>query len=113
MQRYFSACVLLWFTLTSNCAARDQKPLRLHGRVVDADTGLPLACRLYLQAEDGAWFFPKSESPTGSAIPYQRKVANQPKSLEMHTTLSAHPFVIDLLPGKYTVTVERGKEYFP
>jgi hypothetical protein len=31
----------------------------------------------------------------------------------MHTTLSAHPFVIELPPGKYTLTVERGKEYFP
>jgi hypothetical protein len=31
----------------------------------------------------------------------------------MHTTLSAHPFVIELPPGKYALTVERGKEYFP
>jgi hypothetical protein len=31
----------------------------------------------------------------------------------MHTTLSAHPFSIDLPPGKYTITVERGKEYLP
>jgi hypothetical protein len=31
----------------------------------------------------------------------------------MHTTLSAHPFAIDLRPGTYTVTVERGKEYQP
>ena len=31
----------------------------------------------------------------------------------MHTTLSAHPFKIDLPPGKYTVTAERGKEYRP
>jgi len=31
----------------------------------------------------------------------------------MHTTLSAHPFTIDLPPGKYTITVERGKEYLP
>src|SRR5262249_35634854 len=33
--------------------------------------------------------------------------------VEMHTTLSAHPFVAELLPGKYTLTVERGKEYLP
>jgi hypothetical protein len=31
----------------------------------------------------------------------------------MHTTLSAHPFTIDLPSGKYTFTVERGKEYLP
>jgi hypothetical protein len=113
MRQYSSACVLIWFTLTSTCAAGDQKLFRLRGQVVDADSRQPLACRLYLQAEDGSWFFPKSESPLGSAIPYQRKVANQPKSLEMHTTLSAHPFVTDLPPGQYAVTIERGKEYFP
>ena len=31
----------------------------------------------------------------------------------MHTTLSAHPFAVTLPPGKYTFTVERGKEYLP
>jgi hypothetical protein len=36
-----------------------------------------------------------------------------PKSVEMHTTLAAHPFRLDLPPGEYTVAVERGKEYLP
>src|ERR1043166_9592474 len=31
----------------------------------------------------------------------------------MHTTLSAHPFRVELLPGRYTFTIERGKEFFP
>jgi len=31
----------------------------------------------------------------------------------MHVTLSAHPFVVQLPPGRYTLTVERGKEYHP
>jgi len=31
---------------------------------------------------------------------------------EMHTTLSAHPFRIELSPGQYTFTIERGKEFF-
>ena len=31
----------------------------------------------------------------------------------MHTTLSAHPFVLTLPPGTYAVTIERGKEYLP
>jgi hypothetical protein len=113
MQRNSSVCLLLCFVLASTCAAQDQKLVRLRGEVVDADTGQPVACRLYLQGEDGAWYFPKSESHAGSAIQYQKKIAGQPKSIEMHTTLSAHPFVIDLVPGKYIVTVERGKEYFP
>jgi len=32
---------------------------------------------------------------------------------EMHTTLSAHPFEIELAPGRYTFTAERGREYLP
>ena len=32
---------------------------------------------------------------------------------EMHTTLSAHPFVAELPAGRYTAIVERGKEFFP
>jgi hypothetical protein len=31
----------------------------------------------------------------------------------MHTTLSAHPFAVSLRPGRYVITVERGKEYHP
>ena len=31
----------------------------------------------------------------------------------MHVTLSAHPFVVRLPPGRYTLTAERGKEYHP
>jgi hypothetical protein len=108
-----SAYLLLCLVLTDPGAAQAHKPARLRGEVVDADTGQPLACRLYLQAEKGAWYFPKSASPAGTAIPYQRKIANHPNSVEMHTSLSAHPFLIDLPPGKYTFTIERGKEYFP
>jgi hypothetical protein len=81
------------------------------GQVVDAATGQPLACRVYVQATDGTWYFPKSEAPAGSAIPYRKQRDDLPHSVEMHTTLSAHPFVLDLPPGRYTFTVERGKEY--
>ncbi len=31
--------------------------------------------------------------------------------IEMHTTLSAHPFTVRLPPGRYVITAERGKEY--
>jgi hypothetical protein len=31
----------------------------------------------------------------------------------MHTTVSAHPFIMDLPEGTYRITVERGKEYRP
>ncbi len=44
---------------------------------------------------------------------YYRKQRRDTKSVEMHTTLSAHPFDVDLPPGTYTITAERGKEYLP
>src|SRR5439155_17952258 len=93
--------------------AQQQKTVRLTGEVIDRDTARPLAARVYIQGEDGAWYFPRSVSPAGSAVPYRRQRPDNPRCVEMHTTLSAHPFVIDLPPGRYTITVERGKEYHP
>lgn len=82
----------------------------LRGEVLDSETGKPIEARVYIQREDGKWFFPASASPAGTAVEYHR---DKGRSVEMHTTLSAHPFVVDLEPGTYTVTAERGKEYFP
>ena len=82
----------------------------LRGEIRDAESGQLLPARLYIQSADGAkWFFAKSADPKGSAIVYDK--ARDQKSIEKHTTLSAHPFVAELPPGKYTLTVERGKEY--
>src|SRR5437867_2891504 len=113
MLRCLAAVLLLCSVWAAGFADENRKTVRLRGAVVDADTGRPLACRIYVQAEGGEWFFPNSESPQGLALPYRKKRDELPKSLEMHTTLSAHAFVIDLPPGTYTITVERGKEYFP
>ncbi len=82
----------------------------LQGEIRDADSGRLLPARLYIQSADGAkWFFAKSADPKGSAIVYDK--ARDQKSVEKHTTLSAHPFLAELPPGKYTLTIERGKEY--
>ncbi|HMF12943.1 MAG TPA: CehA/McbA family metallohydrolase [Gemmataceae bacterium] len=113
MPSRLAAVLLLCFAPASDFAEEGRKPVRLRGTVLDADSGRPLACRIYIQAEGGECFFPKSESPHGSALTYRKKRDDLAKSVEMHTTLSAHPFVIDLSAGRYTVTVERGKEYFP
>jgi hypothetical protein len=85
----------------------------LRGEVVDADTGRPIPCRISIRGADGSWFFPASESPQGSAVPYQKKAIGHPAIVEMHTTLSAGPFVVRLPAGHYVVTAERGKEYHP
>jgi len=83
----------------------------LTGTIVDATTDAPIPARVYLQSSSGEWFFPRSASPEGTAVAYRKNRLQD--SVEMHTTLSAHPFTIDLAPGEYTVTVERGKEYHP
>ena len=93
------------------CAA--ENGIVLNGEVVDADTGETLAHRIYIQDEKGKWYFSKSASPDGSAVVYKKQNWGNKKSVEFHTTVSAHPFTIELLAGQYTITIERGKEYLP
>lgn len=93
------------------CNSAQKKTFRLSGEIVDADNGARMPARVYIQGADGGWHFPASDG--GSAVTYKKQRADQSKSVEMHTTLSAHPFNIELPPGTYTVTVERGKEYHP
>lgn len=113
MKKSIFPSVVLVIAICLAAAPAQPKPVRLRGAVVDAVTGKPIAARVYVQAEDGAWFHVKSGDANGSAVPYRKQVAAQPKSVEIHTTVGAHPFVVELPPGKYTITVERGKEYHP
>jgi hypothetical protein len=83
------------------------------GEIVDADSGSILPARLYIQSQDGKWFFPKSTAHEGSTFELRRRAGVNSKSVEMHTTLSAHPFTVELPPARYTFRSERGKEYFP
>jgi hypothetical protein len=92
-------------------SAFDQSTGRLDAVVVDAATGKPMPARVYVGSEDGKWYFPKSADPGGTAVEYRKQ--RQAGSVEMHTTLSAHPFTVALPPGKYVVRAERGKEYLP
>jgi hypothetical protein len=86
---------------------------RVTGEVTDAASGRLLPARLYVRDERGGWHFAHPAVPAGSAVPYRKQPSNLPGSVEMHTTLSAHPFGLELPPGNYTFRVERGKEYFP
>lgn len=94
-------------------ASTNRTAYQLRGEVLDAETQRPLPCRIYIQGGDGAWYFAKSESPSGSAVEYRKQKDWNPPSVEMHTTLSAHPFIVRLPSGTYTLLVERGKEYVP
>lgn len=94
------------------CAETVQpKTYRLHGEIVDANDGARLPARVYIQGADGTWHFPGSIG--GTAVTYKKQRGDNLKCVEMHTTLSDHPFAVDLPPGKYVVTVERGKEFLP
>ncbi len=92
-------------------SAQAEPNVALRGVVVDARTGEPLPCRVYVRSSDGTWHFVRSNSPKGSAVVYDKE--RQRGSVERHTTISAHPFAAELPPGRYTVRVERGKEYLP
>jgi len=83
------------------------------GEVVDADSGRAIPSRVSIRGEDGSWFFPESESTQGRAVPYRKTAIGHPAIVEMHTTLSAHPFTVGLPRGRYVITAERGKEYHP
>ncbi|MCI0352810.1 MAG: hypothetical protein L0Z53_25595, partial [Acidobacteriales bacterium] len=110
------ASAVLFVALSTLClgsATIPDQPPRLTGEIIDAETQKPLPARIYVRGADGAWHFPRSQAAVGSAITYKKQRGDQPKSVEMHTTLSPHPFAVDLAPGKYTITVERGKEYHP
>lgn len=84
---------------------------QLGGVIVDNSDGLPVASRLYIENGRGEQFFAESADPAGSAVTYSKR--RSAKSAEIHTTLSAHPFLAELPPGSYTLTAERGKEYLP
>lgn len=85
----------------------------LVGKVVDSKTQEVIAARIYIQDHQGEWIFVESADSRGTALPYREQWVPMPRSVEKHTTVSAHPFEVDLKPGSYTITIERGKEYLP
>ena len=97
----------VWLMMLSGVAAAP-----LTGRIFDARTGAPVAARLYVRDADGRWHLVRSAAEGGSAVPYsvERPTTG---SVEVHTTVSAHPFVADVPPGRVTVRAERGIEYLP
>lgn len=85
----------------------------LVGKVVDADSGVPVPCRLYVQSlEDQSWHFATSTAVAGSAVKYDKQLGKS-ASIERHTTLSAHGFQLDVPPGRYRIRAQRGKETLP
>lgn len=106
------SCVLLGLPLI-DASTIQVHAAELRGRVLDADSGAPLAARVYLRNSNQEWLFVKSADANGSALEYREQWVPMPDSIEQHTTVSAHPFQIVLPDGEYTLEVERGKEYLP
>lgn len=77
-------------------------------KIVDSVSRRPLPARVYLQAQSGEWFHLEVDEPSGSAVRYDKRRAG---SDEVHTTVSANVCKANLPPGRYTLTIERGKEY--
>lgn len=83
------------------------------GQVFDSATGKPRACRMYVRAESGRWHFAEPATPEGQVVRYEKQNWLNSESQEFHSSISAHPFELRLAPGRYSVTVECGKEYLP
>lgn len=108
-----SVCLLLCLLFASDSSkiATAENSVVVTGEIFDANSYELLPARLYIQSSAGKWFWARSTSRFKPAVEYRKQRSKS--SVEMHTTLPAHPFEVDLPPGQYTLTVERGKEYFP
>ena len=98
--------------LVALALARCATAIPVEGVILDAASGRNLPARLYVRDDTAGWHLAESASAAGSAIRYERQRANT-GSMERHVTLSAHPFRLELAPGRYTFTIERGKEFRP
>ena len=83
------------------------------GEVLDADTGRPMAARVHVHDEHGAWHLPFTTANPSSTVRYEKGNWPATNGVALHTVLSAETFAVFLAPGRYTVTVERGEEYLP
>jgi hypothetical protein len=83
------------------------------GMAIDKASGRPMACRLTIQNAEGEFYFAEPAWQDGEVIRYEKQNWINPNSKEFHSSISAHPFKLSIPPGKYQITAECGKEYFP
>jgi hypothetical protein len=102
-----TCCFCLTIAVTGVCHA--VTPVTCEVR--DSETDVLLPCRVYIQSSDGKWYFARPGKADGSAVEYRK--SRLTSCVEIHTTVSATPFVVEVPPGRYTFRVERGKEYLP
>ena len=104
--------LLVWGSLVVlSGMAQDSAAAELTGRVVDADTGRAIPARVYLRTAAGEDLFVETATPEGTAWRYAEQWVPLAGSVDRHTTVSAHPWRVELPAGEVTVEIERGKEY--
>ncbi len=103
------AGILACSILSATMAIAD---VRVEGLVWDAQTEQNIPARVYVQSvKTGDWHFVKPATNEGKVVVYDKQ--RSPQSVERHTSVSPHPFTVDLEPGEYEITIEQGKEYLP
>lgn len=102
---WIGICLLFW----GSCEVLQAAEPRVVRGVISDTTGR-VAARLYIEGPSGTFHFARSADPAGTAVKYDVKRTETCR--EQHVTLSAHPFEVNLPPGEYTFTAERGHEYY-
>ena len=102
--------ILIALAASRQGAFAAEDAVQIAGNVVDAASGESIASRLYIRAADGSWHFPLSTDPR-DVVRYERENYWDNSQVEKHATLAAKPFRVELQPGEYKVTAERGKEF--
>ena len=103
-------CLVFVCGLAANVEADE---FRITVDVFDAKTQKLIPARLYLQSQNGTWYFFVTDADQGSAVQYQKQNRLNKNSVEYHTTISAHPCHAKVPAGSYELIVERGISYFP
>lgn len=83
------------------------------GEVLDAATGRPVTARIQVQDEHGGWHRPFTTAIPSSPDRQAKANGADPNAAVVTAALSAETFSVFLAPGRYIVTIERGKEYLP
>ena len=107
--RIIAAVCFLAVVSAAQVARAQQHTMSLN--ITDADSGVPIAARVYLRDDTGKYYFFTPSGADGSAIRYEKQNRQNKKSIEYHTTVSADPCHAIVPPGSYTLTVEHGKTY--
>lgn len=114
--RLLSACVRLLACSAFSGLAPGAVAGYLTLRVEDADSGNPLAARIYLSdSEDRRWYFMESADGDGTAVRYDRTNWLRDDAFEKYTSVSGGTSrsAVSLPDGLYRVRVEKGREWRP